>query len=84
MISMILVGGCRDLLVLQAPMTNFVCKFPCLLKLPPSNMDRSASFLTSSYPLNAEAWFRFHPGTPEEVCEPTGWSGGGKKVTGKG
>lgn len=40
----ILAGRCRDLLVLQPLKTSLIHKFPCLLKLPPTNLEWSASF----------------------------------------
>lgn len=40
----ILMGGCRDLLVLWSHKTNLICKFPFLLKLPQVNLEWSASF----------------------------------------
>ena len=40
----ILVGRCRDF-ILQLLKTNLVCKFPCLLNLPPANLDNVCLFL---------------------------------------
>lgn len=46
----ILACGYRDLIVLWLPKTCLVDKFPCLLKLPRPNLERSASFFGPSLP----------------------------------
>ena len=43
-------GGFRDLLVLWLPNKSLVSKFPCILKLPPTNLEWSASFFGLSLP----------------------------------
>lgn len=40
----ILSGGCRDLLILWPSKTSLVMNFSCLLNLPPTNLELSASF----------------------------------------
>ena len=39
----ILAGDCPDLLILQVPKISLLCKFPCLLNPPPTNLKCSAS-----------------------------------------
>lgn len=39
----ILIGGLRDLLVLQLLKTSLIDKFPCLFKLPPNSLEWSVS-----------------------------------------
>lgn len=39
---------CGDLLILLSPKANLVCKFYCLLKLPPTNLEWPASFFSFS------------------------------------
>lgn len=68
--SKILVGRCRDLLILQPPKTGLLCKSPCLLNLLPINLEWPASFFSPSLPSSMAASFRFHPGS-SQVCEPT-------------
>ena len=46
----ILVGRCGHHLVLQLPVTSLVSKFPCLLNLPPTNLEWSTSCLGLSLP----------------------------------
>lgn len=45
-----LMAGCRDLLILQMPRASLICEFPGLLKLPPTNLECSASFFDFSLP----------------------------------
>ena len=50
-----------------------VCKFPCLLKLPATSLERSASSGVSPSPLCPRASFRFHLGKlsrwkPQQTC----------------
>ena len=49
---------------------SLVNKFPCLLKLPPTNLEDSASFLSLFLPPKSEANFGFHPGSCP-VYKPT-------------
>lgn len=42
----ILAGGCRDLLTLWLLKTRLICKFPCLLKFLPINLECPAPFLS--------------------------------------
>ena len=46
-------GHCEDLFTFQSPKTSLTGKLPCLLKLPPTNPEWSASFFGLSLP---SAW----------------------------
>lgn len=67
---MILASECEDLLILEPIKMSLVNKFPFLLKLPPTNLEDSASFLSLSLPSKSKANFRFHPGSCP-VYKPT-------------
>lgn len=64
----ILVSECQDLLLLWPPKKSLVCKFPCVLNLPPADLEWS--FLHLSCRWYTEAYFRFHPGS-SWGCKPT-------------
>lgn len=51
----ILTCGCGDLLVLRLPETGLTCQSPCLLHLPPTNLEWSACFFSLS-------WFSMYGG----------------------
>ena len=46
----ILEGWCRNLLILWLPKINLVFEFPCLLDLPPTSLEWSASYFSLSQP----------------------------------
>lgn len=58
----ILVGGLRHLYFLQLPKTSLLCKFPCLLKLPPTNLEWSGSFFILSLISTYRGQFQISPG----------------------
>lgn len=66
----ILVGGCRDLLILLLLKTSLECKFLCLLNLSPINLEGAAS--VSPCPLWTGLVFHFTQGTPKVVSRPLG------------
>lgn len=47
--------------LLWLPKTSLVCTFPCLLSLPPTNLECSASFLSHSVPSMYRVWFWISP-----------------------
>lgn len=51
----ILAGRFRDLLILRLLKTKLRGKFPCLLKLTPTNLELSASFFSLSLPFVSES-----------------------------
>ena len=61
---------CRDLLLLWPSKTSFVCKFPRLLNLPPTNVERSASSV-GLWPPSMRASFWFHLGSSPGSCKLT-------------
>ena len=64
----ILGGEWRDWLIFWPPKTNLVCRFTCLLKLPPTNL--SSLPLVSPCPLYTGINFIFHLGSFPDF-EPT-------------
>ena len=58
----ILVGRCKELLVLRLPKTTFVGKFLCLLNMPPTNLEWSASFFGLFLPSSYGGQFQISPG----------------------
>ena len=46
----ILAGGCWDLFIFQLTKASLVSRFPCLLKLPLTSLERAASFFSLSLP----------------------------------
>ena len=57
-----LVGGCRKLFILQPPKTILICKLPCLLNLPLTNLEWSAFFFGLSLPSMYGGQFQITPG----------------------
>lgn len=69
----ILLGRCRDLLVLLLPSPHkatFMCKFPYWSNLLPTNLEWSACSLGSPCLLYVGASFKFHLGN-SKGCKPT-------------
>lgn len=62
----ILVGGYRDL-ILQPPKTSLICQFPCLLHVPPTNLELSAFLYFLLAFCLWEPVLNFSQGTPEAV-----------------
>lgn len=62
-------GRCRDLVILQWPKTSLVHKFPCLIKLPPTNLECPASFFVSPCPPWMEPISDFTREAPEELAD---------------
>ena len=70
----ILEGRCGDLLLLRPPKTSLACKFPCLLNLPPTNLECLPLSLVSPCPAclwtNTIIWF-LHPPLPMSAKVPS-------------
>lgn len=54
--------GCRDLLIQWLPKPSLTCKFPCLFKLLPTNLEWSTSSFGFSLPSVHRASFEYHLG----------------------
>lgn len=57
----ILVGQYGDLFILQPPKADLIYRFPCWLKLPPTNLKWSASFFSLSLPFVHGVHFQISP-----------------------
>lgn len=55
-------GGCENPLILQLPKPSLVNKFPCLLKMPSANLQKSVFFFSFSLPPTYEDWFQITSG----------------------
>ena len=54
-------GYVRRSTCLVLPKTSLICKFPCLLNLPPTNLEGAASFLGLSLPSMYGGYFQILP-----------------------